>query len=260
MSLDGFRGGSGEPLVLIHGITMSWRAWEPVVPLLTPTYDVYAPTLPGHRGGPPLNECTLTALVDGAERLLDAARIDRAHLVANSLGGMVGVQLARRGRALSLTDFAGPLGWAGQRAIDQVRRHFGLSLQVARTGIPGALCRYAGARRLIFRDAMKHGDRVSVVEARGALLDALACTQALELIRGVAAEGYLEPLDGAIPVTLVWPERDRTLSWEKFGRHTADRLPDTRLVRLATTGHVPTWDDRDAVVRLINQTVARALS
>jgi pimeloyl-ACP methyl ester carboxylesterase len=46
-----YQGGEGPPLVLLHGLNMSWRAWAPVLALLSERFRGYAPTLPGHRGG-----------------------------------------------------------------------------------------------------------------------------------------------------------------------------------------------------------------
>ena len=45
------RGGSGPPLVLIHGVTDTWRTWELVLGELERHHDVLAPALPGHAGG-----------------------------------------------------------------------------------------------------------------------------------------------------------------------------------------------------------------
>jgi pimeloyl-ACP methyl ester carboxylesterase len=47
------RGGSGPPLVCLHGFIDTWRVWELVLPALERRHDVLAPTLPGHAGGPP---------------------------------------------------------------------------------------------------------------------------------------------------------------------------------------------------------------
>ena len=49
-----YRAGSGEPVVLLHGFTATWRCWLPVLPDLVARYDVFAPTLTGHDGGPPV--------------------------------------------------------------------------------------------------------------------------------------------------------------------------------------------------------------
>jgi len=45
------RGGSGPPLVCLHGFTGTWRVWELVLPALERHHDVLAPTLLGHAGG-----------------------------------------------------------------------------------------------------------------------------------------------------------------------------------------------------------------
>jgi len=43
-------GGTGTPLVLLHGVGGTWRVWRPVLPLLERWHAVFAPTLPGHGG------------------------------------------------------------------------------------------------------------------------------------------------------------------------------------------------------------------
>jgi pimeloyl-ACP methyl ester carboxylesterase len=35
-----YRCGSGSALVLVHGVTSSWRAWQPVIPLLAERHEV----------------------------------------------------------------------------------------------------------------------------------------------------------------------------------------------------------------------------
>src|SRR5829696_8544085 len=92
------RGGSGPPLVCLHGFTDTWRSWELVLPQLERRYDVLAPTLPGHAGGPPLGADVAEAgFVDAIERAMDEAGFDTAHVVGNSLGGYLALQLAARG-------------------------------------------------------------------------------------------------------------------------------------------------------------------
>ena len=41
------RGGSGPPLLCLHGFADTWRTWELVLPLLEREHDVLAPTLAG---------------------------------------------------------------------------------------------------------------------------------------------------------------------------------------------------------------------
>jgi len=68
-----FRGGSGSPLVCLHGFTDTWRTWELVLPELERRHDVLAPTLAGHAGGPPLGEASDAALADAVGGEIAAA-------------------------------------------------------------------------------------------------------------------------------------------------------------------------------------------
>jgi pimeloyl-ACP methyl ester carboxylesterase len=105
--LDLHRGGTGEPLVLVHGIGHTWRGWKPMLPLLEPRFDVLAVDLPGFGHSPPLPPDgvapTVEALADAVESELDAAGFDTAHLAGNSLGGWIALELARRRRARTVT-------------------------------------------------------------------------------------------------------------------------------------------------------------
>ncbi|MGH2946087.1 MAG: alpha/beta fold hydrolase [Solirubrobacteraceae bacterium] len=97
----------------MHGFTGTWRCWELVLPALERAHDVLAPTMPGHAGGPPIDgEVDDAVLADGIERAMDEAGFETAHIVGNSLGGYVALQLAARGRADSVVALAPAGGWA----------------------------------------------------------------------------------------------------------------------------------------------------
>src|SRR5919197_770163 len=107
------RGGSGPPLVCLHGFTDTWRTWELVLPMLERHHDVLALTLAGHAGGPPIDGAIGDhVLADAVERALDEAGFERPHIVGNSLGGYVALQLAARGRARTVVALAPAGGWA----------------------------------------------------------------------------------------------------------------------------------------------------
>lgn len=110
-SLTRFREGVGAPLLLIHGLGLSWRSWKPVLPRLARDHDVLAIDLPGFGSAPPLagRTPTVAALADAVERELDRSGLGRAHIAGNSLGGWIALELARRGRATSVTAI-GPSG------------------------------------------------------------------------------------------------------------------------------------------------------
>jgi pimeloyl-ACP methyl ester carboxylesterase len=99
-------------MVLLHGFIDCWRTWDLVIPELEKHHDVLAPALVGHAGGPPLTgEVTKDLLPDAIERAMDEAGFETAHIVGNSLGGYLALQLAVRGRARSVVALAPAGGW-----------------------------------------------------------------------------------------------------------------------------------------------------
>ena len=106
--------GSGEPMLLLHPFMMSQIVWKKVAPQIAATgrYEVFAPTMPGHNGGPKGRWFLDTpTLADYVEQRMDCLGWRTAHIVGNSLGGWVAFELERRGRARTLTAIAPAGGW-----------------------------------------------------------------------------------------------------------------------------------------------------
>ena len=122
------RAGSGSPMVLIHGFSASWGVWRPLLPALERHHDVLVSTLLGHSGGPEYlagSPAAPDAMADALERDMDSAGFERAHLVGNSLGGWLALELAARGRALSATALSPAGGWNhGGRETKRLARLF----------------------------------------------------------------------------------------------------------------------------------------
>jgi pimeloyl-ACP methyl ester carboxylesterase len=104
------RGGAGDPLLYLHGA--SGASWLPFLQTLTAKYDVIAPEHPG------FGESDTPGWLDNIHDLayfyldlLDELKLDRVHLVGNSLGGYIAAEIAVRNtqRLASLT-LAGSAG------------------------------------------------------------------------------------------------------------------------------------------------------
>ena len=134
------RGGTGSPLVLVHGFTDTWRTWELVLPALEARHDVLAVTLSGHAGGPPLpGQLGDDTLAEGVERAMDAAGFELADVVGNSLGGYTALRLAARGRARSVVALAPAGGWAdGDDSYKETLRHFATTRDLVQAAAPHA--------------------------------------------------------------------------------------------------------------------------
>jgi pimeloyl-ACP methyl ester carboxylesterase len=100
------RSGSGAPLVLLHALGLSSRAWDPVLPALASRFDVIAVDLPGFGDSAPLYgqaEVPPAKLAESVADLLDDLGVTAPHLAGNSLGGWVALELAARRPVASIT-------------------------------------------------------------------------------------------------------------------------------------------------------------
>lgn len=252
-----YRGGSGTPLLLLHGITATFRVWQPVLPVLEEHHEVFAPTLAGHYGAvgfDPGLEPSAGAFVDRLEARLDELRMDRPHVVGNSLGGWLSLELARRGRARSVVAFSPAAAWRSRldlaRIILLVRG--GNAAAGAAGSLRGLLAR-PRSRRALLRTAIEHGERVSPAVAVTMLEEAADCSVLGEFLRVVWRDGGLSGTVQApsCPIRVAWPEHDRTIPFAHYGVPLLDALPTAELVRLPDVGHVPMYDDP----RLVAQTI-----
>jgi pimeloyl-ACP methyl ester carboxylesterase len=253
------RGGSGTPLVLLHGLNASWRVWRPLLGALEAAHDVLAPTLLGHRGGPVVptpGPVTVAQIADAVELLLDGERIATAHIAGNSLGGWVALELGRRGRARSVVALSPVGGWERARDIRRALRLAQLGQSTLkhrrRLGLE-PLLRRPRSRRMLLHMAMEHGDRIPAREAAELIEDLVCCTAFPGIV------GWLRtaaPLDhrgqpAAHPIRIAWAERDRTIPLARFGRAFLASVPGAEHVTMPGVGHVPMYDDPALVARTI---------
>jgi pimeloyl-ACP methyl ester carboxylesterase len=85
--------GSGEALLLIHGMAGSSETWRAVMPRLAKNYRVVAPDLLGHgESAKPRGDYSLGAFAVWLRDFLDELGITQATIVGQSLGGGVAMQ------------------------------------------------------------------------------------------------------------------------------------------------------------------------
>ena len=242
------RGGAGPPMVLLHGFADTWRVWELVLPALERRHDVLALTLAGHAGGPPLDAAIDDrTLADAVERAMDDAGFELAHLVGNSLGGYVALQLAARGRARSVVAFAPAGGWAPG---DPARaRLFGFQAEVlegARGAAPHAEAVLASreARRGATRYITTSFEHIPVELLAHQLRGVAECVAGPALLEN--ADAFAWRLDAervTCPVRIVWGTADRLLAWPSAAaRYRTEWLPHADWVELEGIGHCPQLD------------------
>lgn len=83
------RVGSGPALLLVHGITDSRRAWEPLLPALACTHDVISVDLRGHGQSPSEPPYDMMTLAADLHEAVTSAGFPSPVLIGHSLGGAI---------------------------------------------------------------------------------------------------------------------------------------------------------------------------
>jgi pimeloyl-ACP methyl ester carboxylesterase len=236
-------------MLLIHGFSGTPATWTPLLRALERHHDVLTPTLLGHCGGPGYlagSPATPAAMADALERDMDSAGFEQAHLVGNSLGGWLALELAARGRALSTTALAPAGGWAPRgpearrlgrmfRRNDWVAKALGLR---AAQLMHRRRFRVVALRSVAVRPAqVAAGVAVEITEA------AANCAIYRPLLAHLATAGFGEL--GAIdsPVQIAWGTKDRILRWPGYAERFRRMIPQAQWIELAGLGHCPMLDD-----------------
>lgn len=253
------RSGRGEPLLLLHGMGSSRRDFVAVLPALEERFDVLAVDLPGVGGSRHLDRRpTVAALTDAVERTLDAEQVGRVHVLGNSLGARLGIELARRGRALSVVAVA-PSGLN----IAPERLYQGTAMAVARVvtrlAAPALepLSRSAVGRTALLLPLKARPSSTSQEEALGAR-DGFSDSRdywrillwglLLDVPRGL---GHID-----VPVTLVQGSADWIASAQAV--RYLPLIPGSRFVPLLAAGHAPQSDRPGRLVEIVERTATRA--
>jgi pimeloyl-ACP methyl ester carboxylesterase len=251
------RGGRGEPLLVVHGITTWSFIWDGLFEALTARHDVVAADLLGC-GGSDMPLDASYSLADQARRmaaLADELGLGRFHFAGHDLGGGIGQILAVRypGRVRTLT-LVNPVAYD----LWPVQPILALRTPVVRQFLMATLD--AGTLRLIVRRALHHKDLLtpellerfreplSTERGRKAFLHFARCLDSSDLT-GIA-DG-LRRLD--LPVTVVWGMKDVYLPFAIADR-LASEIPGCRLVRLETAGHFSLLDEPARVAEAILET------
>jgi pimeloyl-ACP methyl ester carboxylesterase len=251
------RGGSGSPMVCLHGFTDTWRTWDLVLPVLERHHDVLAPTLAGHAGGPPITgEASDAVLVDAVERAMDEAGFATAHIVGNSLGGYVALQLAARGRARSVVALAPAGGWAqDDLSYKDTLQHFATLEAPLKAAAPhaAAIMTTDQGRRRSTQFITTNYEHLPAELLEHLLCGAAGCTAVGPLNEHALREGWrIDAERIACPVRVVWGTEDRLLPWPTAAaRYRRDWLPHADWVELDGVGHCPQLDVPSETAQLI---------
>jgi pimeloyl-ACP methyl ester carboxylesterase len=253
VQLSHHRGGSGEPVLLIHGVGSHWQVWKPVLGPLEREREVIAVDLPGFGESATLPIGVVpnpAALADALVGFLDELGIERPLVGGNSLGGWLALELAKRGRARAVVALS-PAGFFAPWEATFSRLHLMSSWHGARmTALNEPLLRRPRGRVLALGGVMGRPKNMPAEDAVAQTRNLAASPGFEASLHALTRERFRDAERVGVPVTLLWGTRDLVLfPWQ--ARRALRELPRARLVPLPGAGHVPTWDDPETIVREI---------
>ena len=258
-----------ETVILIHGLGSNKTSFFETVSKLADRHTVHAIDLPGFGS----SSKPLRAPYDAAwfaravRRFMDAQEIDRAHLVGNSLGGRVAIEvgLQRPDRVQSLSLLCPSMAW-------RRRRHFAPIVRLLRPELAAIPHTFGDVLvRQQFWNMFSRPERIHPSAADVAVEEFLRTYRSLNArvaFHASARHIYLEEPKGPDgfwtrlrdlepPAMFVWGDEDPLVP-PAFARYVRDALPDAHQVVLEQCGHVPQVEHPVDANALVHDFINRA--
>ncbi|MGH2985406.1 MAG: alpha/beta fold hydrolase, partial [Solirubrobacterales bacterium] len=243
-------GDGPEHVLCLHGLGSNKTSFFETVPALAPECTVHALDLPGFGSSAKPSRAPYTApwFAAAVRGYMDSMAIEQAHLVGNSMGGRIALELAfgEPARVASLSLLAPALAFRRRRELVPLVRLLRPELAAIPHPLRTATVRaqfwglFAQPERLDPAAADVAVDEFCrAYRSRAARVAFFAAARNVYLDEPHGEEGLYARLAGLEPPALfVWGEQDRIIP-PGFARHVERALPRARQVVLAECGHVP---------------------
>ncbi len=248
--------GRGPPVVLLHGWSCHGGFFASQMAALADRYHVLAPDLPGHgRSTATAGRLSISAAADAVLDLLRSRSLNGATLIGWSMGAHVAYAMLERGGAehiggLAVVDMSPKIlndeTWSlGLRSgLDSIHTERLVSAMLAdwRTYAP-----------LIVENMFADDDSASAAAREFALAEIIDNDAAsmVAMWRSLCAQDFRPLLPTIrIPVTIAHGALSRLYS-EEAARYQAQRIPGSRTVRFARSGHSPHLEEPEAFIRMV---------
>ena len=256
MSLHYERLGTGQPLLMVHGLGANLRTWDPLLAALRGSRELILVDLPGHGKSSPLaGRQTIDAYADALASFVQSQGLETADLVGSSVGGRLVLELARRGigrHCLAIDPGGFWYGWETRWF------HWTLaaSIRLVRLLRPfhTGLSRHAFTRTLLLAQLSARPWLLPPPLVAGEL-QSLAATSVSDAMLSELARGSLQQGSALTPgrVTIGWGRHDRLLLPRQATRAQA-AFPLARMHWFERSGHFPHWDQPAETARVILET------
>jgi len=259
------RGGSGETVLLLHGLAGSSRTWREVLPQLASSHDVIAPDLLGHgESAKPMGDYSLGAFASGLRDFLAALDVPRATIVGHSFGGGIAMQLAYQHPEVCDRLVLVSSGGLGREVSWMLRL---LTLPGAEQLMPLIFPRMVASRgdevrRILDRLGLRSPRLTEMWRSYASLAGAENRKAFVRTIRGVIEPGgqIVSALDrlylaANLPALIVWGDRDNIIP-VAHATVAHDAIPGSRLEILEGVGHFPHVEAPDRFLAVLTDFLA----
>jgi len=261
-------GDGPQVAILIHGLGGNKTSFFETVSALSPELTVHAIDLPGFGSSSKPTRAPYDAawFSRAVLRFMDALEIERAHLVGNSMGGRVALELGLTSpdRVLSLSLLAPSMAWRRHRELVPIVK----LLRPELAAIPHSMLPRMVKRQ--FWGMFSQPDRlhpsvadVAVEEflrtyrTRAARIAFHASARNIYLEEPFGPDGFWTRLPSLEPPAMfVWGDSDPLVP-QAFSRHVAEALPDSSSVVLPECGHVPQVELPETANGLVRDFIAQ---
>ncbi|MFL5871737.1 MAG: alpha/beta fold hydrolase [Solirubrobacterales bacterium] len=259
-------GGGPTQVVCIHGLGANKSSFFETVAALAGDCTVHAIDLPGFGSSDKPTWAGYDApwFAQAIRDYLDAVEVDSAHLVGNSMGGRIAIEVAFRhpDRVASLSLLAPSMAWRRRRELVPLVRLVRPELASIPHPMRAATVRaqfwglFARPERLDPATAdIAAEEFLRTYRSRAARVAFFAAARNIYLDEPHGVDGFWSRLSELTPPALfVWGDEDRLVPAE-FARHVREVLPQARQVVLSECGHVPQVELPERTNRLVREHV-----
>ena len=259
--------GEGEDMLLLHGLGATKSSFFETAAAMSPHYRVHAIDFPGFGGSskPPMAPYSARWFADTVVGVMDQLGIEKAHLVGNSMGGRVAVEVGLR-----RPDRVKALGLLCP-AVAFIKRAWHPLVRVARPEL--GLLPHKYPRRavestfwsLFFDDTVLDPALADLVVdefqriygSAGARFAFLTAARNIYLDAPWGKNGFYARLaDLEAPAMFIWGTHDKLIP-SAFKRHVAEWLPTAEQVVFDRCGHVPQIERSEETNELLRDFFAR---
>jgi pimeloyl-ACP methyl ester carboxylesterase len=246
--------GSGQPLILLHGMAFSHDVWDRTIRQASKFFTVYAPDLPGFgQSEKPEAAYDASFFLNWLDAFMESVVGESAVVVGNSFGGEMAIPYAmahpERVRKLVLVS-SGGLRFYKEEEREVLREKFSVeNLQKLTPAIQEWMFRPIFAER--GEAWQRYLDKQNAKLAREDLAAyAVALHRSMVLAFTIYFEDELKAL--TMPVLLVWGDRDVVFP-VALAERALGLLRKADLVMLEGAGHAPQLEDPAGFVRAVQR-------